>query len=259
MDIGFRRYAPRDPLARYVQFLWSYEHYAQPHARERLLPTGTMNLVVTIDSHGVARAMVSGAHSRYFLLDTSKPFSAVAVSFKAGGGYPFFGLPAGELQNLIVPLDALVGVEARDLCDGLTEAATTLARFRVLERFLLERLDDTIGPSAAVRYALAAFSGAGRVPQVAAIAEYVGWTATKLIGKFRAEVGLAPKAFCRVARFGNVLAALDGGHDVDWIEIALTCGYFDQPHFVHDFKEFSGVTPSEYLRERVSTNHVRVR
>jgi AraC-like DNA-binding protein len=139
------------------------------------------------------------------------------------------------------------------------DARTTAARFLELERFLLARLAASEGRSGGIRYALNAFTGAGRVPKVATIAEQVGWTAGKLIAKFRGEVGLTPKAFCRVARFGKVLAALDGEADVDWCDVALACGYFDQPHFVHDFKEFSGVTPSEYLSERVSTNHVRVR
>jgi AraC-like DNA-binding protein len=251
-------YAPRSPLSDYVQIFWSYAHYSQPHSRERLLPTGTMNLVVTGDENGGASAMVSGAHSRSFLLDTSRPFSAIGVSFKAGGGFPFFGLPADELHNLVVPLDTLVGREGRELCDRLLEAPTTRARFLALERFLLARLDECGGRSGGIRYALDAFAGAGRVPKVATVAEQIGWTAGKLIAKFRGEVGLPPKTFCRVARFGKVLAALDEGADVDWCDVALSCGYFDQPHFAHDFKEFAGITPAEYLRERVSRNHVRI-
>jgi AraC-like DNA-binding protein len=252
-------YTPRAPLSDYVQILWSYAHYKQPHSTERLLPTGAMNLVVTVDANGAASATVAGAHSTYFMLDTTKPFSAIGVGFKAGGGFPFFGLPADELQNLVVPLDALVGREASELCDRLMNAATTAAKFLALERFLLARLEASEGRSAGIRYALDAFTGAGRVPRVATIAEQVGWTSGKLIAKFRGEVGLAPKAFCRVARFGRVLATVDGEAAVDWCDVALSCGYFDQSHFVHDFKDFAGVTPSEYLRERVSTNHVRVR
>lgn len=259
LETGFRHYMPRRPLADYVIGLWSYGHYAQPHQLERLLPTGTMNLVVSIEGHGRADVTISGAHSRYALLDTSKPFSVIAASFKAGGGFPFCGLPADELQNLNVPLDAVLGREACGFRDRLMEAPTTLARFRMLERFLLGRLTEHRGQSAAVRYALDAFHGAGRMPRVASVASELGWTATKFIATFRSEVGLAPKAYCRVARFRNVIATVEGREDVDWSDIALSCGYFDQPHFAHDFKEFSGVTPSEYLRARVSANHVRVR
>ena len=259
LEAGFRHYTPRRPLADYVIGFWSYGHYAQPHPLERLLPTGTMNLVVSIEGNGRADVTISGAHSRYTLLDTSKPFSVIAASFKAGGGFPFFGLPADELQNLNVPLDAVLGLEACGFRDRLMEAPTTLARFHILERFLLARLKEHGGQSAAVRHALRAFHGAGRVPRVASVAKHVGWAATKFIATFRNEVGLAPKAYCRVARFRNVIATLEGRKDVDWSDVALSCGYFDQSHFVHDFKEFSGVTPSEYLRERVSANHVRVR
>jgi AraC-like DNA-binding protein len=259
METGFRHYKPRWPLTDYVAGFWSYGHYAQPHKVERLLPTGTMSLVISIDESGRAAPTIAGARSTSFLLDTSKPFSIIAASFKPGGGFPFFGLPADQLQNSSAPLDALLGLEAYDIRDRLLEAPTPLARFRILERFLLARLGSTAGRTAAVRYALRAFHGAGPVPRVASVAEQVGWTATKFIAAFRNEVGLTPKIYSRVARFRSVIACLEGTEDADWSDIALACGYFDQPHFIHDFKGFSGVTPSEYLRERVSTNHLRVR
>jgi AraC-like DNA-binding protein len=259
METGFRHYALRRPLSDYLVGLWSYGYYAQPHRLERLLPTGTMNLIVNIDAGEHASAIVSGARSSYFLLDTSQPFSVIAASFKAGGGFPFFGRPAGELQNLSVPLEALVGPEAGLLCERLLNAPTTNARFRILEQFLFERLDEHTGRSEAVCYALRAFHESSRLPRIASVLDEIGWSATRFIATFRHEVGLSPKVYCRVARFRNVVARLDGINDVDWSDVSLACGYFDQAHFVHDFKAFAGVTPSEYLRERVSANHVRVR
>ena len=108
-------------------------------------------------------------------------------------------------------------------------------------------------------HALRSFHGAGRVPPVAHVAAEIGWTATKFIATFRNEVGLMPKTYCRVARFRNALASLASCEDIDWTDVALSSGYFVLAHFIHDFKAFSGVTPSHYLRERVSANHVRVR
>jgi AraC-like DNA-binding protein len=259
MEPGFHHYRPRWPLTDYVVGFWSYGYYAQPHRLERVLPTGTMNLVITIDGTNAGGTTVSGAHSAHSLLDTSKPLSVLAASFKPGGGFPFFGVPADALQNAHVPLDALLGVARWGIRDGLMETGTTLAKFRILERFLLARLKEHTGRSAGVRYALHAFHSASRVPHIASVAEEIGWTAKKFITMFRREVGLAPKVYCRVARFRKVVGALEGCDDVDWADVALSCGYFDQAHFIHDFKGFSGITPTEYLRERVSTNHVRVR
>lgn len=259
MEPGSSWYGPSRPLSDYVVGFWSYGHYAQSHAQERLLPTGTMTLAVRLDEEdGPAGVSISGAHSRCMLLDTSTPFSVIAVAFKPGGGFPFFGLPAGELQNSNVPLELLPGLEAVMLRERLLEAGTARAGFRMLERFLLAHLKEHTGRTPAVSFALDEFHRASRAPRVASVVERVGWTSRRFIARFRDEVGLTPKAYCRVARFQRVLAALDGGGDVDWADVALSCGYFDQAHFAHDFKEFSGVTPSAYLKERVSRNHVPV-
>ena len=258
MHLGFGRYSPRAPLSDYVDFLWIYMAYTAVHQLERVLPTGTMGLVIRLDSD-CSSAIVAGARSKSFVLDTSRSFSVIAASFKPGGAFPFFGVPAGELHNLSVPLDTLWGIETHWLREELLEAQTITTRFRILERFLLRRLQDHGGGrSPAVHYAVNRFQRSGGVPRIAAVAERIGWTPAKFIDRFRDEVGMAPKTFCRVARFQSVLRTLDGRSEVDWADVALSCGYFDQAHFGHDFRELSGTTPSEYLRRRTSTNHIRL-
>lgn len=78
-----------------------------------------------------------------------------------------------------------------------------------------------------------------------------------VLGAFARGVGMTPKLFCRVWRFQRVLRAVHHRDAVDWTEVALACGYFDQPHLIHDFREFSGLSPTEYLAARTEhLNHV---
>jgi AraC-like DNA-binding protein len=73
---------------------------------------------------------------------------------------------------------------------------------------------------------------------------------------FRSEVGLSPKTFCRVRRFNEVLKRIERVYEIDWADVPLSCGYFDQAHFNHEFRAFAGLTPSDYLRDRISRTHV---
>lgn len=75
--------------------------------------------------------------------------------------------------------------------------------------------------------------------------------------RFQSEVGMAPKLFARVQRFQAVIGAVHALDEVDWAGIAADCGYFDQAHFIHDFRAFSGLTPTEYLAFKSEhRNHV---
>ena len=93
---------------------------------------------------------------------------------------------------------------------------------------------------------------AGSVP-VSAIAHEVGWSERHLANRFRAEIGLAPKAAARVARFHRARHALQreladrGRADIAWI--AAGCGYADQSHLDRDFNAFAGLPPSRWLLE----------
>jgi transcriptional regulator GlxA family with amidase domain len=80
----------------------------------------------------------------------------------------------------------------------------------------------------------------------------------RFLDLFQREIGLSPKAFSRMRRFAAALDSIAATQDVDWTDVALSCGYFDQAHFNHDFRAFCGVSPSEYLRSRASRTHLIV-
>lgn len=255
----FHLYRPGPPLSEFVDSFWISEDHAPPHGSERLLPTGTTVLAFTLDANGRAASGVAGARSESLLLDTSTPFSIIAVQFKPGGGFPFFGVPSPELRDRGVTLDLVWGSMAASARDRLWDADTAGARFAILEETLLLAARGCFDRNAAVRYALDVFDRSKGTKPVGDLVERIGLSPRRFGELFGAEVGLSPKAYCRVRRFNEVLAQIDGLADVDWADIALSCGYFDQAHFNHDFRAFAGLSPSAYLRDRTSRNHVAVR
>lgn len=246
---------PSGPLADFVDLIWISEHYSAPHAQERLMPGGAMSVVITWNAQGEIWRGASGVQTKSLTLDTSKPFSVAGVSFKAGGGFPFFPMPAGELHNLTVPLDAVWGRRADDVCEQLMDAPTPPRKAGVLECALLAAARGRLDRHGAVRHAISQLS---RQRTVASVADGIGLSQRRFIEIFRNEVGVTPKSFSRVRRFQHVLGAVEDMQDVDWSGVALSAGYFDQAHFIHDFRDFAGVSPSTYLTYRRSRNHIAV-
>jgi len=249
----------RRPLSDFVDFLWHSAGYTQPHTAERVLPTGCMNLVLSIEDCAHIGAVVSGARTESFILDTSSRLSLMGVTFKPGGGYPFFGVPAGELRDQSVSLDVLWGRQSHELHERINAASNAASRFQLLEHALLARLSRCEVRSPAVAYAIHAFHESDKVSSVGAVVEHTGLNPRRFIATFRDHVGITPKAFCRIARFRRVIGSIGSSPCIDWADTALKCGYFDQAHFNHDFRAFAGMSPTEYIRNRTaSPNHVRI-
>jgi AraC-like DNA-binding protein len=253
------RITPQGPLSEFVDCFWIHEGYGGgSHGRERVLPTATTDLVFASHSTKGHACTVTGPRSGCVELDTSLPFSAIGVHFKPGGGLPFFGAPTDELHNQVVSLDLLWGRDAGRLEEQLWDAPAPEQRGRLLEEALRARMSTRLPRSPAVAYAVGVIQHSRGGRPVADITQRIGMSTRRFLDLFRREVGLSPKAFCRMSRFAAVLAAVDRAADVDWCDVALSCGYFDQAHFNHDFRAFAGVTPSEYLRSRTSRTHLVV-
>ncbi|MGA7537575.1 MAG: helix-turn-helix domain-containing protein [Steroidobacteraceae bacterium] len=250
--------APRGILEEFVEMLWLFDGYVQPHARERILPMATTELVIDLRAGTPAAyaATVAGPHSEHWLLDTADAISVVGVHFRAGGAFPFFDFPLSELHNVSISLEALWGARARVLVDEILAAPTPDAKFDVLERVLLATA-RTLSRHRAVTLALRELSEVTGGRGVAQLTGALGMSQRRFLDRFRGEVGMAPKLFARVQRFQAVIGTVHTRTEVNWAEIAADCGYFDQAHFVHDFRAFSGFTPTAYLALKSEhRNHV---
>lgn len=257
----FRAYAPGPPLRGFVHDFWLYDGYAAPHVRERIMPSGTIELVVNLREDELriydpdrpdrcrrfSGALVSGAYGRGFATDVLEETSIMGVHFEPGGAFPFLGLPAGELADAHVDLEALWGPSAGWLRERLCAAATPLERFRLMEEALTAHVFGPLERHRTVIFALHAFVRSGGRATIGDVAHRAGLSRRCFIERFTAEVGMTPKLFCRVQRFQRGLSLLRGGGAPDWAELALECGYFDQSHLIHDFVTFSGLTPTVYL------------
>ena len=270
----YRTYTPQPPLSDFVAFFWFYDGYMPAHAKESLLPSGTMELVITLSEdtlslydrqsldpvqsfHG---SLIGGTRTESIVIDTAPQTTIIGVHFKPGGSFPFLGLPAGELHNTCVSLETLWGLNGAHLRDRLLEADTPEAKFHILEQTLLKQATIPLERHPAIAFALKAFQEVPSSRTIADIADQIGLSQRRFIQVFKQEVGLTPKLYGRIRRFQEVLRLVSREEPVDWVDIALACGYFDQAHFIHDFRAFSGLTPSTYLALRSGQlNHVPLR
>jgi AraC-like DNA-binding protein len=218
------------------------------------MPDGSAGLVVSLRRHEMAA--MSGPHSRCFVIDTSKPDTVMGAHFKPGGASAVLGMPLSELRDANVPLEDTCGRSAEALRDCLLHEADGASRLRVLEEWLAERLRYGRDADAAVTWAAREFARRPHV-RITNVTGRIGMSSRRFISRFNNQVGLTPKLFCRVQRFQSMLKQAHRADDINLTDLAVACGYFDQAHFTHDFREFAGITPSMYLSARTEyTNHV---
>ena len=258
---------PAAPLDRYVDCLWHWDAGHAPAARERVVPSGALDIVIHLsvdrlrvfssadDAHGTEldAASMFGASADAFVIETAPHNRVMGVHFRPGGARAFLDLPSGELEGAYAPLADLWGHDGARLRERLVLAPSVDARFAIMERMLRDRMREH-APSATVRRALDAIEDP-RTTTVRAIEDAAGASTKRLLAVFRDEIGLTPKAFARVRRFHAALRRLRPTSDL--ASLALDVGYCDQPHFNRDFKRFTGLSPTAYLaHEIVRPSHV---
>ena len=258
----YQIYVPPPPLDSFIENFWYWEGDDPGHAKDTIMASGRMGLLVNLKRDELswyggerfaARTALKGialcgTHSGAFAIDAWQPHM-LGVQFRPGGAFPFFGPPAREFQDVHISLEAIWGGDAERLHQRLVQAPTPEAKFEIFERALLAAAPREIArhPVVAAAFAYLARRPSARVTELAAEAEI---SHKRFIRIFADEVGFTPKLYLRVMRFQRALSRIFAAPEVDWMEVVERHGYFDQSHFIRDFREFSGFAPTEYLVRR---------
>ena len=258
--MAFISHTPSPPLNFYINSFYSPNEIL-PLPREKILPLPGLDLKINFGGGfqvydadqskpftTLTESWVLGLWTKSHVVDWPEDLQYVGVNFKPGGAYPFLGLRLSELQNQVVSLDALWGRFAAELRERLYAAPTIQARFALLEKILLARLRGIPPGLEPVQYAVAEIARHHGTLSIRRLSDSMGMSQKHLIVQFKQMAGCTPKELGRLYRFGDILASIDPTQPVDWTLVAHQFYFHDQSHFIRDFREFSGHTPSDYLR-----------
>ena len=250
-------------LAPHIEHLWMARGYLPAHWRNMILPDGAMELIINLGDpqklcawhdpakHTIFRhSWISGERTAPIVIDEIGSVHLVGVRLRAGGAWPFLGIPLREFTNQVVELETIFGCEIENLRDRLGEAPDDDSRFDFLESWLVQRARSRTQPTRSVSHALRMIHGGLDGVRIGRIADTIGISHKHLLREFDRCVGLTPKLFARLCAFQHVIRSVGQKTEVDWAGTAATCGYHDQAHLIHEFRAFSGLTPANYLTKR---------
>jgi len=192
-----------------------------------------------------------GVWTRRFLVEYPTRVRLVGVHFKPWGISPFVDMPATELRDRWVPVDAVWQRSVDRIRNQVGDIASATETLRIVEEEVRSRFVEapSRGLDLVQHVGRRLESSHGTIP-VGALTNAAGVSGNHLATQFKSHVGVTPKRVARIYRFARLIVSVDAMRPVDWSALAHMAGYYDQPHFTKEFKDFTGHTPTEYLALR---------
>jgi len=250
--------APPPSLAGLVASFWDICIPAVEETRVRILPNACVDIVVYVSdtsfgegSAGIVapphRSYIVGSTLRSFMVRSAGWRHVVGVSLLPAGVQRMLGMPARLLGEGILLLDEVIGSRATYLEDRVLTGAPQGALQRLREVLLELRSSDNA--NALVERAVTSLRNASGLKRMDALASEANVSTRKLERHFLEHVGISAKTYARLIRFDRAVRDLDGRGARGWSQFALDHGYSDQAHFINEFKEFAGITPTQFEAE----------
>ncbi len=239
------RFPAQPPLDAFVLHGWivRWDLRGQPPTLQETLPHPNVYLVFE-RGVGTVNGVAEGRWSR----ELEGEGFAFGVKFRPGGFRPFFGQPVSRLANRSLALREVFGDAGADLERAVFAATDARAMNDVVHRFLCGRLPAPDPDAARAAQIVEAIALDRSLLKVDDLVARFGLGKRSLQRLFSEYVGVGPKWVIGRYRLHEAIDRIADGERVDWATLALDLGYFDQAHFIRDFRRLVGRTPTDYAQ-----------
>lgn len=254
LSYKFDKHFPTDKLKDYIKYYVVSEHGVE--SEYTVFPStglvigfqykGQLSSIEDKTLKKLTSAGITGIADRYKILKNSADVGTVLVYFTEIGFTHFSTNPANELFNLSLPLDNIFSKSIVDeVEEKLSGAFTDPQRIKIVEQFLLTQLKDIQTDKLIVEAIKLIYQRKGAI-RIKELNERLFISQSPFEKRFRKVVGTTPKKFASIIRFNAVLDNLSEAKSLT--EICYENAFFDQAHFIKDFKLFTGSTPEHFKR-----------
>ncbi len=249
----YQEFKPIEPLDGFIQCFTVFETGSTEKIEEIIMPDGIVELVfhfgepmiTSVNGSTISQpAQFAISQMKYPITIKSKGATRfISARFYPWGAHHFFGFGISEFLDNSIESNLLW--QTNGLYDNIGNAKNIKDKINVLQSFLLDQLKRN-GKSQAFDEVVKFFRSDGIFQNLKGVRQKLGFSKKQLERKFIASVGTSPQLFLRNSRFLHLCNKLGNGNTKSLTELAYQYGFFDQAHFNHEFKLFSGMTPREF-------------
>jgi AraC-like DNA-binding protein len=175
-------------------------------------------------------------------------FTLIAYFFKPFALFALFGVSAQELTNNPIDLNLLAPSKTGQLQEQLLNAASTDEMLSLLNDYVFSLITKTKADCQLIQFATMAIAQNASKDALLKVQQELHITERTFQRMFEKNIGVAPNQFRRIWQFNNAFQQLNNRQFNKLTDIAFANGYADQSHYIRAFKEFTGITPKEYLK-----------
>jgi AraC-like DNA-binding protein len=256
----YREFAVSPLLRHFIQCIWAMQAGKAVFANADLLvPDGNIEVMLNYGDpvtrylpNGITTetnkgSELVGQRCGWCKHATPGAVNLLSISFKPGGLSPFIPFPVADATATSIPFSSLPGTLFSEMEDRVFEEKDLVQKVAIIEGMLLRQLMKNTGKSNQVSEFITRLNAINEFPSIAGFLQYYTINRRKLERDFDYHVGVSPKFLQRVLRFRKAMLSFHQSRNRNLTALAYDCGYFDQAHFINDFKEFTGLSPKKFF------------
>jgi AraC-like DNA-binding protein len=270
-----RKYYTKQPLNKFIDYIYYYSGYNPNHVINRFLPDGEVQLIFDLTDYpkfiydneilneiqSCKNVWFSGFRTKPITIPSGKDSEMLIVQFQKGMASSFLREPLNNLLDIVVDAELLFNSQIISLRNQLVDNSKDLMKmFELVENKLIKYLLPNNKLNEFINKSVSTILTNPSQISIKEIVDQSGYSHKHICKIFKENIGVTPKTLLKIIRFQKAISQIEMYKTIDWLSVCFECGFYDQSHFIADFKKFSGFTPKEYhLLKGDILNYVPIR